>query len=519
LLDEVGGRVDWLVLPDPKYRPAGGGQQRVGLSVSTAIAGYLSSPILSVSAGGRVMNRTSVPEASIHEHRDSLTREEDVSGAPYSSNRPSIDKVSKTSSVDRASDRHLGGGVSSLVAAHAGTRSRRRGPGLAVPHSSDIRRRAGKYRCGKENSMTIVTRPATMIDLFAGCGGMTQGFVQQGFTPIQAIECDLHAAATYAANFGGDHIRWGDIADWPTDEISRVDVVIGGPPCQGFSNLGSKDVNDPRNKLWREYLRVVSTAHPKVFVLENVQRFSRSSEFQVLIDQADHGSIAGYELSFGVLLAADYGVAQRRPRTIVIGSRIGKIPLPPPTHAACATDDLRPWETVGSRIAGLPEHPETTDLPRSTERFFGETVPGVFKGLDIHFGRTPTASSLERYDFIPPGGGRFDLPDHLLSRCWREKPAGTTDVMGRMRWDAPSLTIRTEFFKPEKGQYLHPQWDPQDRSRRVNRVITHFEAALLQDFPRDYLWCGSKVGIARQIGNAVPVGFAAAIARHLHRYL
>ena len=91
--------------------------------------------------------------------------------------------------------------------------------------------------------------------------------------------------------------------------------------------------------------------------------------------------------------------------------------------------------------------------------------------------------------------------------------------MGRMRWDAPSLTIRTEFFKPEKGQYLHPQWDREDPTRRVNRVITHLEAASLQDFPRDYLWCGSKVGIARQIGNAVPVGLAAAIARHLRQYL
>ena len=149
LLDEVGGRVDWLVLPDPKYRPTGGGQQRIGLSVSTAIASYLSSPVLSVSAGDRVMYRTSVPEATVHEHSDPLTREEDVSGAPYRSNRSSIDKVSKTSSVDRASYRHLGAGVSSLVAAHAGTRSRRGGPGLDVPHSSDTRRRAGKYQCGK----------------------------------------------------------------------------------------------------------------------------------------------------------------------------------------------------------------------------------------------------------------------------------------------------------------------------------------------------------------------------------
>jgi DNA (cytosine-5)-methyltransferase 1 len=91
--------------------------------------------------------------------------------------------------------------------------------------------------------------------------------------------------------------------------------------------------------------------------------------------------------------------------------------------------------------------------------------------------------------------------------------------MGRMRWDAPSLTIRTEFFKPEKGQYLHPQWEPDDSSRRANRVITHLEAALLQDFPDDFLWCGSKIEIAKQIGNAVPVGLAHAIARQVRAYL
>jgi DNA (cytosine-5)-methyltransferase 1 len=91
--------------------------------------------------------------------------------------------------------------------------------------------------------------------------------------------------------------------------------------------------------------------------------------------------------------------------------------------------------------------------------------------------------------------------------------------MGRMRWDAPSLTIRTEFYKPEKGQYLHPQWDAKDPSRRVNRVITHYEASLLQDFPPEYQWVGPKTEIARQIGNAVPAGLAQAIAKHVRPHL
>ena len=118
-----------------------------------------------------------------------------------------------------------------------------------------------------------------MIDLFAGCGGMTQGFVDAGFTPVLAVEFNLHAAATYAANFGEDHTFYGDIATLDVKDVPEVDLVIGGPPCQGFSNLGSKDINDPRNTLWREYVRVVRTAHPKVFVIENVDRMGTTASF------------------------------------------------------------------------------------------------------------------------------------------------------------------------------------------------------------------------------------------------
>jgi DNA (cytosine-5)-methyltransferase 1 len=358
-----------------------------------------------------------------------------------------------------------------------------------------------------------------MIDLFAGCGGMTAGFTAHGFKPVLAVEWNLDAAATYAANFGEAHIHWGDINAVLKKDIPQVDVVIGGPPCQGFSSLGSRDVEDPRNKLWNSYLQVVERARPKAFVIENVARFQRSTEFQLLLQEAEDGLIKEYELSHGVLLAADFGVAQRRPRTVVIGSRVGRIGLPAATHARHPVGQLKPWVTVRERIGELPEHPLTTSLPDTHTAYFGETVPGPFKWLDLHVGRNPRELSLRRYGCIPPGGGRFDLPDELLSDCWRNKATGTTDVMGRMRWDAPSLTIRTEFFKPEKGQYLHPQWEPDDPSRRVNRVITHLEAAQLQDFLESFLWCGSKIEIAKQIGNAVPVRLAAAVAHHIRRHL
>jgi len=348
---------------------------------------------------------------------------------------------------------------------------------------------------------------------------MTCGFAEAGFEPSLAIEWQLHAASTYAANHGENHVLWRDVSTVKTREIPRADVVVGGPPCQGFSNLGAKDVNDPRNKLWREYLRIVKAARPKVFVIENVDRFMRTAEFQLLCAEVEDGALSGYSLSFGHLNAADFGVAQRRVRTIIIGSRVGSVPLPHPTHGRNPTfDGVEAWVGTREKIGRTPEHPKLTELPESAVEFFGESVPGVFKGLDIHLARNPTERSLQRYDHIPPGGGRLNLPDHLLSRCWREKRSGTTDVMGRMQWAMPSHTIRTEFFKPEKGAYLHPQWDASGE-HRVNRPITHLEASLLQDFPEDYLWCGSKIEIARQIGNAVPPGLARAIAQQIAAHL
>jgi len=189
-----------------------------------------------------------------------------------------------------------------------------------------------------------------MIDLFAGCGGMTSGFLSTGaYRSEMAVEFDLPAAATYAANFGEAHTWWEDIERIPDDAIPSVDLVIGGPPCQGFSNLGTRDVNDPRNKLWKQYIRFVQHARPKVFVIENVDRFLSSAEFALLQDEvAEGGMLEGYELTAGHLLAADFGVPQRRKRTIAIGSRIGPTPLPTPTHGRDELVHPGPGVSAGS---------------------------------------------------------------------------------------------------------------------------------------------------------------------------
>jgi len=321
----------------------------------------------------------------------------------------------------------------------------------------------------------------TFIDLFSGAGGLAEGFRQAGFRSVYAVEIDAFAAETYRLNF--DH----DVFINPIEKLDRVpahaDIVIGGPPCQGFSALGRMSPSDRHsgmNQLWRHYMRIVRQVKPKAFVIENVPELLRSPEFSG-ISRAARG--LGYSLDSGVLNAAAFGVPQTRRRTFIVGVKKGVLRLPTGNGERM---------TVRDAIADLPLKPT---------------------GKDWHIGRNPTSKSIARYKCIPPGGSRFDLmrkrPD-ICPRCWLEKPKGSTDVFGRLDWDKPALTIRTEFFKPEKGRYLHPQ---------AHRPITHREAARLQTFPDSFIFFGSKIEVAKQIGNAVPPKLAKSVALALKRYL
>lgn len=325
------------------------------------------------------------------------------------------------------------------------------------------------------------------------------------FRPVLANDFNQWAVCTYNANFG-EHCVGGDIDELlrSPGRFPKVDVVIGGPPCQGFSLLNKNREGDSRKQLWRAYMEVVRRSRPSVFVMENVPELLASGEFRCIREQAEK---LGYEVVSAVLNAADYGVPQRRRRAIVIASRVGRPILPEPTHIAPEKrgglfDASRcPWVTVREAIGDLPE-------PEGTELRIGLVPPP----MDLHFGRTPTPKSLERYKCVPEGGNRLDLqkrrPD-LTPKCWIHKKGGT-DLFGRLWWDRPAFTIRTEFFKPEKGRYLHPSQD---------RPITHREAARLMSFPDDFVFLGSKIEIAKQIGNAVPPLLARRVAEAVAQVL
>jgi len=323
-----------------------------------------------------------------------------------------------------------------------------------------------------------------VIELFAGCGGMALGFKMAGFRTVLANEWDRDACDTLRANISD---RVLNCAIQEIDSFPEADVVAGGPPCQGFSNLGERVPNDPRNQLWRHYFRCIDIVRPKVFVLENVPPLLKSAEYQEMIRVAHQ---LGYRVEGRVLNAADYGVPQTRKRAIVIGSRIGEPTFPAQTHVDPAkrnlhTHDLPAWQTVRDAIGHLPLEPT---------------------GKNWHIGRNPTPKSVQRYKCVPPGGNRWDLPPHLMPDCWKRKTQGGTDLFGRLWWDRPSVTIRTEFYKPEKGRYLHPT---------AHRPITHLEASLLQSFPESFVFCGKKIGVGIQIGNAVPPKLGLAIADHI----
>lgn len=350
------------------------------------------------------------------------------------------------------------------------------------------------------------TRPVslTVLDLFSGAGGLSAGLRRTGqFTTVQAVEMDVAAAATYSLNHPGAAVHVGPIQDWLRDStVPEVDVVVGGPPCQGFSTLGKQDAEDARNALWEEYARTVVRARPKYFVVENVAAFLRSDQFSRFQRATEPGgSLADWTFQARVVNAADHGAAQARRRAVLIG-HLRDLPFPG-WPAPTTADEQR---TVRQALTGVRHECDGTDLPDRTTEFAGRVLPGAFRTAELHLDRGYTSTSRARFRTIPPGGNRFDIPDRLLSACWRKHTSGSADVMGRLRWDRPSVTIRTEFFKPEKGRYLHPV---------AHRAITHLEAARLQGFPDDYKWAGSKTAIARQIGNAVPLALGEAIGRAL----
>ena len=329
------------------------------------------------------------------------------------------------------------------------------------------------------------------IDLFSGCGGLTLGLTQAGFTVIGAIEIDPLAVETYKANHRMVEIWDEDISKISASKVMRrlkikpgqLDLLAGCPPCQGFSTmttLNGRIGKDERNDLVFEFLRFVRVMRPKAVMLENVPKLANNWRFKKLCSRLEG---LGYKINSDVLDAADYGVPQRRRRLILIGARDTKIP----------------FSTTARRRRTVKEY--FSKLGRQSRNDPLHTIP-----------EKRTAAVIERIRATPKdGGSRTDLgPEHQLDchvRC-----DGFKDVYGRMAWDDVSPTITGGCFNPSKGRFLHPT---------KNRAITLREAALLQTFPVRYFFSikRGKSPTAQMIGNALPPEFIRRHAKSVKRHL
>ncbi len=340
----------------------------------------------------------------------------------------------------------------------------------------------------------------TVIDLFAGVGGLSLGFEQHGFDVTLANEYDPSIAAAYEKNHTHTKMIVGDITSLDLQAVfgkyqGKTDVVIGGPPCQGFSQKGQrKTIHDERNFLFKYYVKVVELVHPTYFVMENVPNLLTAEKGYFLHEIIELFNAMGYQLKTGVLNASDFGVPQNRRRAVIIG----KLNAPAPDLPTPQETTVTIWDAI-SDLAFLSsgEGKEEQPYPNAPQSDYQRKLRGKCNVLHNHVVTRHSPLALERLAMIPPNAGKEVLPEEHLTKSIY---SGTWT---RMRKDEISVTITTRFDTPSSGKFTHPYLD---------RAITVREAARIQSFPDDFIFIGTKCSQMKQVGNAVPPFLAGAIA-------
>lgn len=374
----------------------------------------------------------------------------------------------------------------------------------------------------------MTSSPPQMIDLFAGAGGLSCGLEQSGFKSILANEMVPQYAETYQLNHVDSKVICGDIRQIDEDEIHNlvkehgdIDLIAGGPPCQGYSiNAPVRTMEDYRNHLFEEYLRIVSKIQPKVVLIENVPGIVSMSDGDVVRSIYSRLNSMGYNVDHRILFAGHYGVPQMRFRTIFIASRILHEPIifPEPKYNSKAVQnfkgsrelcmkieplfahELKKQTTVWDAIGDLPEvnmsnksgyydypHVELTDY----QKYCREGSDGVYN----HYCNKMSKINEERLKYIPIGGSWRDIPFDLLPEgLKRARRSDHTRRYGRLDPNSLGTTIMTK-CDPHWGTFFHPY---------SNRIITVREAARIQSFPDTYHFTGTMTEQFAQVGNAVP---------------
>lgn len=340
----------------------------------------------------------------------------------------------------------------------------------------------------------------TVIDLFAGVGGMSLGFEQMGFDVVFANEYDSSIAESYKINHPHTDMLVADITKVDFEKtfsrfLGEIDVIIGGPPCQGFSQKGQrKTIHDERNFLFKSFVRVVEKVRPKYFVMENVPNLLTAESGFFKNELVKLFNDMGYELNTNVLNASDYGVPQNRRRAIIIGKYADVAPSLPEPHESRVTI----WDAI-SDLAYLNsgEGSEEQEYRNPPQSYYQEMLRTGSTTLYNHVATNHSALALERLSLIPPNSGKEVLPEEHLTKSI------FSGTWTRMRKDETSVTITTRFDTPSSGKFTHPF---------LNRAITVREAARIQSFPDYFRFVGKKGSQMKQVGNAVPPLLAKAVA-------
>ena len=367
------------------------------------------------------------------------------------------------------------------------------------------------------------------IDLFSGCGGVSLGFKWAGFNAVLASDIDENCEKTFTTNFPETPFICGDLSAIKKEDFDKIidqeiDVVIGGPPCQGFSLANKKRnkvADDPRNKLFYEFVKVIDWYSPKSFVMENVKGLLSMKSGQVIkqiVDEFENAGEFGYEVKYEVLKASDYGVPQARQRVIVIGIRkdLGLIPEFPAKKYA---KDV----TVNEAISDLPtihaaEGTETQKYTKKPKNAYQEFMRKKSLSVKNHIAMRHTQRLIDRFKAIKNGQGLVDVWE-THGAVQRGNPTKKSTVKfsqnnQRLHGDKPAPTIAASF----QSNFIHPKLD---------RNFTAREGARLQSFPDYFEFKGMRTKMSwekglsqyQQIGNAVPPLLAYEIASTLKRVL
>lgn len=362
-----------------------------------------------------------------------------------------------------------------------------------------------------------------IIDLFAGCGGFSVGFQQAGFKIVKAVEFDKQIADSYIRNHAGTKMLAEDIGKVDNEiyfSEHEADIIIGGPPCQGFSMSGERIranafKDDPRNYLFKHYLNVVNIVKPDFFVFENVKgilTMKNGKIFNEILkafsDKSNFGGVK-YFVSYRLVKAVELGIPQKRERVIIFGSRDKNIDFNNcfektlQKFQSKKADFLKPV-TVWDAISNLPQTTENGEVKNpKIKTDFQNHLSSKNKIITNHYKPNHSEKAIERMKQIKSGENWTSLNDNIKSVH--------SGSYGRLKKEDVSPTIVTRFDTPSGGKFIHPT---------ENRTLTPREAARIQSFPDDFVFTGTKSSICKQIGNAVPpklAYFLAEIIKDIYR--